>query len=50
MKTIINKFVDLLVSKRAGNTHNDLTPTPIRTVGERYDFNETFNHIYKQLK
>lgn len=50
MKNLINKFVDRLVRKRATDTHNDLTPTPIRTVGQRCDFNETFNHIYKQLR
>lgn len=46
----MNKVANLLVKKRATDTHSDLTPTPIRTVGDRHDFNETFNHIYKQLR
>jgi hypothetical protein len=50
MKNMINKLTSILVRKRTSDVHSDLVPTKIRTVGEKYPFNETFEHIYKEVR
>jgi hypothetical protein len=48
MKKLIEKLFRRTDVSKDRVTQNDLTPRGFRTYGERSDYNETFEHIWRE--